>query len=197
MPEPARRAFLRGAACLGALTFLTGCDIVDGFSAENVLRNISALQRRGAGLAVRSRTSSRRPIPRSAITEPFPFNAYYSEDEAPEVDGRTFKLEVGGLVGESVDRRTEVVGKVDVIVVEEGDERGAGRFDTSVASCAEPTVRPQGHEADGERARELVHHRPDVFASVVDDDGLHSRKLLRGDAEERLAQGGGGGPGSG
>ena len=36
--------------------------------------------------------------PESAITRPFPFNAYYDEDEAPEVDGATYKLEVGGLV---------------------------------------------------------------------------------------------------
>ena len=36
--------------------------------------------------------------PESAITRPFPFNAYYPEDEAPEVDRPTFKLEVGGLI---------------------------------------------------------------------------------------------------
>ena len=36
--------------------------------------------------------------PESAITRPFPFNAYYAEDEAPEVDGKTYKLEVGGLI---------------------------------------------------------------------------------------------------
>ena len=36
--------------------------------------------------------------PESAITRPFPFNGYYAEDEAPEVDGKTYKLEVGGLV---------------------------------------------------------------------------------------------------
>ena len=36
--------------------------------------------------------------PESAITRPFPFNGYYTEDEAPEVDGETYKLEVGGLI---------------------------------------------------------------------------------------------------
>ncbi len=36
--------------------------------------------------------------PESAITRPFPFNAYYPEDEAPEVDGADYQLEVGGLV---------------------------------------------------------------------------------------------------
>ncbi len=41
MPDPARRAFLRGTASLGALTLLTGCDITDSFSAEKVLRKVS------------------------------------------------------------------------------------------------------------------------------------------------------------
>jgi hypothetical protein len=41
LPDPSRRRFLTGAASLGALTFLTGCDITDDVSAENVLRKIS------------------------------------------------------------------------------------------------------------------------------------------------------------
>jgi DMSO/TMAO reductase YedYZ molybdopterin-dependent catalytic subunit len=32
------------------------------------------------------------------ITRPFPFNAYYTEDEAPDVNGRDYKLEVSGMV---------------------------------------------------------------------------------------------------
>jgi DMSO/TMAO reductase YedYZ molybdopterin-dependent catalytic subunit len=32
------------------------------------------------------------------ITRPFPFNAYYPEDEAPEVEGASYKLEISGLV---------------------------------------------------------------------------------------------------
>ena len=42
MPDPMRRNFLRGAASLGALAFLTGCDIIDGDTAEGVLRKISS-----------------------------------------------------------------------------------------------------------------------------------------------------------
>jgi len=34
------------------------------------------------------------------ITRPFPFNAFYSEDEVPEVDGDSFRLEVTGLVAD-------------------------------------------------------------------------------------------------
>src|SRR5438874_13197315 len=37
MPDPTRRLFLRGGASLGALAFLTGCDIVDGASAAQAL----------------------------------------------------------------------------------------------------------------------------------------------------------------
>ena len=33
MPDPMRRTFLRGAFSLGALTFLTGCDIIDSDAA--------------------------------------------------------------------------------------------------------------------------------------------------------------------
>ena len=36
--------------------------------------------------------------PESAITRPFPFNGYYPESEAPEVDCKDYKLEVGGLI---------------------------------------------------------------------------------------------------
>ena len=97
LPDPMRRNFLRGAASLGALTFLTGCDIIDGDTAEGVLRKISALND-GAQAALFSRTKLAPSFPESTITKPFPFNAYYDEDQAPEVDGKTYKLEVAGLV---------------------------------------------------------------------------------------------------
>jgi DMSO/TMAO reductase YedYZ molybdopterin-dependent catalytic subunit len=97
MPDPTRRVFLRSFASLGALTFLTGCDIIDGDTAEGVLRKISSFND-GAQAALFSKTKLAPTFPESAITKPFPFNAYYDEDEAPEVDGRSYKLEVTGLV---------------------------------------------------------------------------------------------------
>jgi DMSO/TMAO reductase YedYZ molybdopterin-dependent catalytic subunit len=36
--------------------------------------------------------------PESAITRPFPFNAYYPMSQAPQVDGATYKLELGGMI---------------------------------------------------------------------------------------------------
>lgn len=97
LPDPARRAFLRNAASLGALAFLTGCDIVDGPSAEKVLRRISEFNDGAQALLFNPNTLAPE-FPESAITTPFPFNAYYDEDEAPQVDGKAFKLQVGGLV---------------------------------------------------------------------------------------------------
>lgn len=97
MPDPARRSFLRGAASLGALTFLTGCDIVDGPTAEGALRKISAFNDRAQALLFNLNRLAPE-YPESAITRPFPFNAYYDEDDAPEVDGKDYKLEVGGLI---------------------------------------------------------------------------------------------------
>ncbi len=96
-PDPTRRFLLRGAASLGALTMLTGCDIIDGDAAESVLRKISAFND-GAQALLFSGTTLAPTFPDSAVTRPFPFNAYYAEDEAPDVDGEDFAFKVGGLV---------------------------------------------------------------------------------------------------
>src|SRR5882757_8337901 len=99
MPDPTRRLFLRGGASLGALTFLTGCDIVDGFSAEKALMKMSYFNDRAqAWLFNPNRLAP--TYPESKITRPFPFNAYYPISDVPEVDKEDYALEVGGLVDE-------------------------------------------------------------------------------------------------
>ncbi len=97
MPATTRRFFLRGAASLGGLAFLTGCDIIDGPSAESVLRKISEFND-AAQAALFNPNRLAPTYPESMITRPFPFNAYYSEDEAPAVDPATYTFEVSGLV---------------------------------------------------------------------------------------------------
>jgi DMSO/TMAO reductase YedYZ molybdopterin-dependent catalytic subunit len=97
MPEPSRRLFLRGAASLGALAALTGCDIIDEESAESALRVVSRFNDRVQAFMFHPDKLAP-TYPESAITRPFPFNAYYSEDEAPEVDKDDYKLEIAGLV---------------------------------------------------------------------------------------------------
>ena len=78
MPDPMRRSFLRGAASLGALAFLTGCDLIDQDSAETVLSKVSRFND-GVQAALFSSTKLAPTYPESAITRPFPFNAYYNE----------------------------------------------------------------------------------------------------------------------
>src|SRR6476660_5026321 len=97
MPDPSRRLFLRGGLSLGALAVLGGCDIVDSDAAEGVLRKISKFNDRAQALLFNPNTLAPE-YPESRITRPFPFNGYYPEDEAPEVDGANYKLEVGGLI---------------------------------------------------------------------------------------------------
>jgi DMSO/TMAO reductase YedYZ molybdopterin-dependent catalytic subunit len=97
LPNPARRQFLRGAAGVGALTLLTGCDIVDSNAAEGTLRTISKFNDKIQRLIFNPNKLAP-TYPESAITRPFPFNAYYSVDDAPEVDGATYSLEIAGLV---------------------------------------------------------------------------------------------------
>src|SRR4029077_7989437 len=95
LPPPSRRLFLRGAASLGSLAMLTGCDIIDGPTAENALRVVSRFNDR-VQAALFSATTLAPEYPESGIARPFPFNAYYSVDEAPDIDGDNYTLEIGG-----------------------------------------------------------------------------------------------------
>jgi DMSO/TMAO reductase YedYZ molybdopterin-dependent catalytic subunit len=97
LTHAARRRFLRGGASLGALVLLSGCDVIDGESAESALRAISRFNDRVQALLFDPNRLAE-TFSDAAVTRPFPFNAYYNVDEAPEVDGVEYELEVGGLV---------------------------------------------------------------------------------------------------
>ena len=97
MPDLTRRRFITGGASLGALSLLTGCDVVDSSSAEEMLKTVSKFN--DAVQAWMFNPNAMAPeYPESMVKKPFPFNAYYDIDEAPEVDGKAWKLEVRGLV---------------------------------------------------------------------------------------------------
>src|SRR3981081_2362671 len=97
MPDLARRRFIAGGASFGALTLLTGCDVSDSFSAEEMLKQISKFND-GVQAAIFNPNALAPTFPESAITKPFPFNGYYDLDDAPRVDGKDWKFEVRGLV---------------------------------------------------------------------------------------------------
>src|ERR1700744_3997998 len=85
LPDPARRRFIAGGASLGALTLLTGCNVTDSFSADDMLAQISKFNDRVQSL-IFSPTTLAPTYTEADIRRPFPFNGFYDEDDAPEVD---------------------------------------------------------------------------------------------------------------
>lgn len=94
-----RRLFLRQSLSLGALAMLSGCELTEDESVQKMLTSMSRWND-GAQAALFNPHKLAREYPESAITNPFPFNAYYGEDEIRTVDPVAYKLEVAGLVRE-------------------------------------------------------------------------------------------------
>ncbi len=94
---PARRRFLQQGVSLGGLALLTGCSLSTEESIDQALTAVSRLNDRAQGLLF-DPTRLAPTYPDSMITRPFPFNAYYGEDEVRQVDGDAWQLEVRGLV---------------------------------------------------------------------------------------------------
>src|SRR6187455_1488903 len=85
-----RRLFLRRALSLGALAMLSGCDVGSGESVEKTLWAMSRWNDRVQGWIFDPNRLAPE-FPESRITRPFPFNAFYSESEAPRVDAQSYR----------------------------------------------------------------------------------------------------------
>jgi len=97
LAPPARRLFLRRGLTLGGLAMASGCSVTNSDEAEHLLMRISRFNDSvQAWLFEPNRLAP--TYPASMITRPFPFNAFYAESEAPEVDESGYQLRVGGLV---------------------------------------------------------------------------------------------------
>jgi DMSO/TMAO reductase YedYZ molybdopterin-dependent catalytic subunit len=94
-----RRLFMKRGLSLGALTLLTGCDITNRQSVQQVLQRMSRWNDRVQGVLFDANRLAPE-FPESRITRPFPFNAYYGIQEVRRVDPGSYKLEVSGLVRE-------------------------------------------------------------------------------------------------
>ena len=92
-----RRLFLRQGLSLGALALLSGCNITDEPEVEKLLWAMSRWNDRVQGWLF-DPAKLAPEYPDSAITLPFPFNAYYSVDEVPDIESSDFKLELAGLI---------------------------------------------------------------------------------------------------
>jgi DMSO/TMAO reductase YedYZ molybdopterin-dependent catalytic subunit len=78
---------------------LTGCTLQDGDAVDRVLWAMSRWNDRVQALLFNPRRLAP-TYPASAITNPFPFNAFYPIDDAPEIDGDDYALEVSGRVAD-------------------------------------------------------------------------------------------------
>jgi DMSO/TMAO reductase YedYZ molybdopterin-dependent catalytic subunit len=94
-----RRLFLKQGLSLGALALLSGCELTDDESVQKILLAMSRWNDRAQGWLFNANKLAPE-YPESAITKPFPFNAYYGEDEVREVDGKDYKLELSGLIAD-------------------------------------------------------------------------------------------------
>jgi DMSO/TMAO reductase YedYZ molybdopterin-dependent catalytic subunit len=92
-----RRLMLRSSLSLGALAMLSGCNLQDNDSVDKVLWSMSRWNDRVQAALFRSGKLAP-TYAASQITQPFPFNAFYPEFDAPEIDVSTYRLEVSGLV---------------------------------------------------------------------------------------------------
>ncbi len=94
-----RRSFLRSSLTLGGLSMLTGCMLDNSEGISTALTKISRFNDDVQGFLFD--TNRLAPTyPESMITRPFPFNAYYSEDEVREIEEGSYRLEISGLVAD-------------------------------------------------------------------------------------------------
>jgi DMSO/TMAO reductase YedYZ molybdopterin-dependent catalytic subunit len=92
-----RRKLLRGALSLGALSLLTGCDVIDRSAVQTVLRGVSSWNDLVQQFLFRPNHLAP-TFPESQVVKPPRFNAYYGIEEVKPVDVGSWKLELAGRI---------------------------------------------------------------------------------------------------
>ena len=92
-----RRNVLRGAVKSGALTFLTGCDVSENSQVQTVLRGVSAWNDKVQSVIFRPNHLAP-TFSEAQVVKPPRFNAFYDIEDVKPVDGKTWKLELSGLI---------------------------------------------------------------------------------------------------
>ena len=95
--EIERRLFLRQGLSLGALTFLTGCDVTDTSAVQSALDRVSSWNDRAQAALFNPRRLMP-TYPESQAVKDFRWNAYFSQQQIPKIDGASFKLNLSGLI---------------------------------------------------------------------------------------------------
>jgi DMSO/TMAO reductase YedYZ molybdopterin-dependent catalytic subunit len=94
-----RRNVLRGALSLGALTFLTGCNVSEADQVQTVLRAVSDWNDRAQSLIFRPNHLAP-TFSEAQVVKPPRFNAHYDIEDVKPVDVAGWKLELSGLIGD-------------------------------------------------------------------------------------------------
>lgn len=92
-----RRNVLRGALSLGALTFLTGCDVSENDQVQTALRAVSSWNDKAQGLIFRPNHLAP-TYTEAQVVKPPRFNASYDPEDVTPVDGASWKLELSGRI---------------------------------------------------------------------------------------------------
>lgn len=94
-----RRTFAGRTLSLGALTFLTGCDISNDDAVQAALARVSAWNDRVQGWLFDGTKLAPTFAERDAVKD-FRFNAYYQADRAPVLDESSYRLSLAGKIGD-------------------------------------------------------------------------------------------------
>jgi DMSO/TMAO reductase YedYZ molybdopterin-dependent catalytic subunit len=94
-----RRKVLRGTLSLGALTFLTGCDVSNRESVQRALRAVSSFND-GVQALLFDPNKLAPTYSAAEVVKPPRFNAYYEIEDVKPIDRSTYKLELSGLISD-------------------------------------------------------------------------------------------------
>nr|WP_315401908.1 molybdopterin-dependent oxidoreductase [uncultured Duganella sp.] len=97
--QPSRRAFLQRSLTLGGLSLLTGCAVDDQDAIDAALAAVSRFNDR-VQAALFDPTRLAPTYDAAMLTTPFPFNAYYGEEEIRDIDGDAWRLELSGMMAD-------------------------------------------------------------------------------------------------
>jgi DMSO/TMAO reductase YedYZ molybdopterin-dependent catalytic subunit len=106
-----RRNLLRGTFSVGALTMLAGCSVSDKAPVQSFMSAVSSFNDKVQELIFRPNHLA--PTYREdQVVKPPRFNAYYDIEDVKPVDGKSWKLELAGLVGDKAPWSAEQIGRL-------------------------------------------------------------------------------------